>query len=298
MVNQSSNQNDFIQQKDKVDGVVQLTFKDYDAFTRFYTRLRAINNADLHIIFSEDYSEYNVSLIIEAILNDMLFNVSNIFKQTFDSYIRQIQSLTFRLNARNLQDYLPKFNIHNISINNTMYMRFLQKTMIKTIDVENYFKKVFYEVFSGICDIEYKFNNYFETKDELIQRLLTIVNAPYNSIPIGLHVDHHYKMNKVERETNMNISKKPNLKDYISKVIYNDPATIVLWKDGTKTVAKCGKNDKYNPEQGLAICMLEYMLGDKSYNDVFKTFRMEDVSKVESKQQNASTTNTTTKKSK
>ena len=40
----------------------------------------------------------------------------------------------------------------------------------------------------------------------------------------------------------------PKIKD----VIYNDPATIVFWEDGTKTVVKC-KNEKFDPEKGLAM---------------------------------------------
>lgn len=40
----------------------------------------------------------------------------------------------------------------------------------------------------------------------------------------------------------------PKIKD----VIYNCPATIVFWEDGTKTVVKC-KNEKFDPEKGLAM---------------------------------------------
>lgn len=39
------------------------------------------------------------------------------------------------------------------------------------------------------------------------------------------------------------------------KVIFNDPATIVLWNDGTKTVVKCSENDIYDPEKGLAMAV-------------------------------------------
>ena len=30
----------------------------------------------------------------------------------------------------------------------------------------------------------------------------------------------------------------------IKKVIFHDPATVVFWKDGTKTVVKCGENGR------------------------------------------------------
>ncbi len=53
----------------------------------------------------------------------------------------------------------------------------------------------------------------------------------------------------------------PNPK--IKRVIFNDPATIVFWNDGTKTVVKCMEGDTYSPEVGLAMCISKKMLGDK-----------------------------------
>ena len=58
--------------------------------------------------------------------------------------------------------------------------------------------------------------------------------------------------------------------DKIERVIYNDPATIVFWKDGTKTVVKCQKGDTYNPETGLAMCIIKRVCGNKAnYNNIF-----------------------------
>lgn len=57
----------------------------------------------------------------------------------------------------------------------------------------------------------------------------------------------------------------------IDRVIFNDPATIVKWKDGTKTVVKCQEGDVYDPEKGLAMCIAKKALGnDRDYYDVFK----------------------------
>lgn len=39
----------------------------------------------------------------------------------------------------------------------------------------------------------------------------------------------------------------------IKKVIFNCPATIVLWADGTKTVVKSGDYDVFDPEKGLSM---------------------------------------------
>ena len=41
-----------------------------------------------------------------------------------------------------------------------------------------------------------------------------------------------------------------------TEVIFNEPAT-VLYKDGKKYVCKCDKEDKFNEELGLAMCLLK-----------------------------------------
>lgn len=57
----------------------------------------------------------------------------------------------------------------------------------------------------------------------------------------------------------------------INKVIYNPPATIVLWADGSKTVVKCSKYDDYDAEKGLAMALCKKMFGnDNSYHKIFK----------------------------
>lgn len=50
----------------------------------------------------------------------------------------------------------------------------------------------------------------------------------------------------------------------IKKVVFSGPATIVIWKDGTKTVVKCMEGDDYDPEKGLMMCIMEKLLGGKS----------------------------------
>ena len=59
----------------------------------------------------------------------------------------------------------------------------------------------------------------------------------------------------------------------IRKVIFNDPATVVLWSDGTKTVVKCGPEDKFDTEKGLAMAIVKKMAGnDNSFHKVFKQY--------------------------
>lgn len=49
---------------------------------------------------------------------------------------------------------------------------------------------------------------------------------------------------------------------YIKEVIYNDPAVVVIWNDGTKTVSKCDYGDNFNPEFGLILCVLKKVIGN------------------------------------
>lgn len=67
-------------------------------------------------------------------------------------------------------------------------------------------------------------------------------------------------------------------KVYIVNVIFNNPATIVFWSDGTKTVVKRQKGDKkFDPEKGLAMAICKKVMGNKgNFNDIFKEWIEED----------------------
>lgn len=66
---------------------------------------------------------------------------------------------------------------------------------------------------------------------------------------------------------------KPPLK--IKDVILNDPATIVFWNDGTKTVVKA-ENEPFDREKGLAMAIAKKHLGNKgNYFEVFKKYLKE-----------------------
>ncbi len=55
----------------------------------------------------------------------------------------------------------------------------------------------------------------------------------------------------------------------IKRVIYNEPATVVLFDDGTKTVAKATDGDVYDCNTGLAICLAKKLLGSGWYEQVY-----------------------------
>lgn len=58
----------------------------------------------------------------------------------------------------------------------------------------------------------------------------------------------------------------------INRVIFNDPATIVIWNDGSKTVVKAS-NEPFDPEKGLAMAIAKKALGNKgNYYKIFKKY--------------------------
>lgn len=69
----------------------------------------------------------------------------------------------------------------------------------------------------------------------------------------------------------------------IKKVIFNDPATIVIWADDTKTVVKAQNNETYDPEKGLAMAIAKKALGNegKYYNEIKKWVSEYEIDKAE-----------------
>ena len=73
-------------------------------------------------------------------------------------------------------------------------------------------------------------------------------------------------------------------KPKIENVIFNDPATIVFWQDGTKTVVKC-HDSVFDPEKGLAMAISKKALGNKyDYYDEFEKWlsKEEEINRIES----------------
>lgn len=77
-------------------------------------------------------------------------------------------------------------------------------------------------------------------------------------------------------DTNKNSSLSEKEFGYIPEIknaYFNDPVTVVMWSDGTKTMVKCQDGDTYSKEVGLALCISKKALGNKpNFNNVFKKF--------------------------
>ena len=85
-----------------------------------------------------------------------------------------------------------------------------------------------------------------------------------------INSSHNYYNQLIDKIIDKCGKKKKVLRN-IKKVIFSNPATIVLWNDGTKTVVKCGENETFDEEKGLAMAIAKRALGnDGVYYEVFK----------------------------
>ena len=56
----------------------------------------------------------------------------------------------------------------------------------------------------------------------------------------------------------------------VKRIIFNPPATIVFWQDGTKTVVKCQNGEEFDPEKGLAMAVIKKGMGYGIFNKLME----------------------------
>lgn len=110
-----------------------------------------------------------------------------------------------------------------------------------------------------------------------IDRLKRALNAMYGRGIAGNHAygicnelrnKPLYTLDEVEHLIK---ARSSNTVPKIEDVIFNDPATIVFWKDGTKTVVKAQDGEEYDPEKGLAMAISKKAMGNT--RDYYLTFK-------------------------
>lgn len=134
-----------------------------------------------------------------------------------------------------------------------------------------------YAICNEACaQLNLKYREYKDQNDDAVYNIDESSIYPNMIKPADLSTFYRTGLFKVmERRINemKNNHRVPQIKD----VIYNDPATIVLWMDGTKTVVKCGDYDIYDPEKGLAMAIAKKTLGNQgNYYETFKRWLPEE----------------------
>ena len=66
------------------------------------------------------------------------------------------------------------------------------------------------------------------------------------------------------KEKEMKVRNETPYKCCVKRIIFNDPATIVFWKDGSKTVVKCIEGEKFVPYYGFLAALAKKVYGTNS----------------------------------
>lgn len=90
--------------------------------------------------------------------------------------------------------------------------------------------------------------NLDKIKDDSVDVLSSTITTTCNPYPYTwtMNIDDFYSKKKAELP---------------ERVIFSDPATILIWKNGDKTVVKTSKGDKYNPLYGFLMAYFKYTSG-------------------------------------
>ena len=186
-----------------------------------------------------------------------------------------------------LRDYLLKNVNWNITteIDNysklTIYDNHRVVCYIKEIDGGFNIQYVRPYIFDGYNEFVYQISN--GTISQSINHRLAKYNRDNNRININVDMSNDaieksiYMMSargsgKTRWISEMFKNSFP-FKDHIKDVIFNDPATIVFWTDGSKTVVKCQKGETFDPEKGLAMAISKKVLGnDYGYYETFAKY--------------------------
>ena len=84
----------------------------------------------------------------------------------------------------------------------------------------------------------------------IAKKMSDLGKAYAKAIANGDRATAKYLINSVYGAASMN-----NTSVFLIRVIYNDPATIAFWSDGTKTIVKAQPGDIFDPEKGLAMAI-------------------------------------------
>lgn len=135
-----------------------------------------------------------------------------------------------------------------------------------------------YAIYNEACaQLNLKYREYQDQNDDAVYNIDRSSIYPNMIKPADLSTFYRTGLFTEVMERRSNDMKNNHRVPQIKDVIYNDPATIVFWEDGTKTVVKCGDYDIYDPEKGLAMAIAKKTLGNQgNYYETLKSWLPED----------------------
>ena len=119
---------------------------------------------------------------------------------------------------------------------------------------------------SGFLDAKKLYECRFDNCDQ-------VFNVVKEFIEKGLNTNHIKDGKNTQRVKNLDSRMVPDIKN----VIFNDPRTIIVWSDGTKTFVRASENDVYDPEKGMALAIAKKAMENKySYYDEIRKWIAKD----------------------
>ena len=199
-----------------------------------------LNNGTFYFkaISKADYREYNVSVSID--------------KYNYEYYDELVEIFISHVN------WLFEIGEYN-------YITDTFDIIFKRYNYKGYEKESYrissYGIIRGNYFIDTDVTYYMDTDARYVHEALrSTMNSVYGLDcfdPLGLPVCKELPTFKFDSQFGYipTLSKSP---------IFNPPATICYWTDGTKTIVKCQEEDTYSPEAGLALCYMKKVLGNTS----------------------------------
>lgn len=132
------------------------------------------------------------------------------------------------------------------------------------------FKNVYPEYFPG-----YHFTpvrSPLKALEELNRREFERIAASPIRIEIDDEIKAHYSKEEIKKMINNTFGVSGTYTwNLYKKIIFNGPCTIILWTDGSKTIAKASSDEEvFDPEKGVAICFMKKMLGHTETNKILR----------------------------
>ena len=78
-------------------------------------------------------------------------------------------------------------------------------------------------------------------------------------------IRYYYDDLKTVENYSESIELRIDIPGMIDRVIFNDPATIILWNDGSKTVVKRSDDDVWDSEKGFCMAVIKKLYGNTSF---------------------------------
>lgn len=116
-------------------------------------------------------------------------------------------------------------------------------------------------------------NSFFDEIDEFMQTIYKELEQEINNSFLENELDEDEIDNDLNLIRMIEELEAEEQYDYLAfeKIIFNNPATIVIWADGTRTVVKACKEDKFDKGVGLKTALLQRVFGkdiDKEINKI------------------------------